>query len=125
MVARSVRYWPGTNAYAEARSGGTSNATDTASGVSRLTSLTSSRWKRGAVAMTLPLALPIASVALEIIERFLACGTAPEPLARGRPELGEEMGVVGAAARAGDRLVPEQQPTPTASLGWSDAIRAQ
>src|SRR5262249_57442797 len=36
------------------------------------------------------------------------------------------MGVVRATARAGDCLVPEEQPTPTTTgLGWSDAILAQ
>src|SRR5262249_39620999 len=102
----------------------TSNAIDTASGVSRLTSLTFRRGKRGAP-MNLSVLSAIASVALEVVERFLACCTAPKRVARARPELAGEMGVLGAGARAGSRLVSEQQPTPAAGLGWGDAILAQ
>src|SRR6476659_6387065 len=54
------------------------------------------------------------SMALEIIERLAAALAAPQRLAGGRAELGQELGVLGTAVRTRDGLLAEQRTAGTA-----------
>src|SRR5436305_12692961 len=90
---RTVRCCPGWKVYSAVSDGGTSNATETGSDVSRRTSQTRKGWKTGT-----------GSVPLEVVERLAAGCAAPQCLARCRPESGELVDVGRAAV--GARLRP-------------------
>src|SRR5436309_1974981 len=62
---------------------------------------------------------------LEIIERLAAAQAAPQRLARGRAELGQYFGVLGAALRARHLLRAEQRASSTPRLRWGNAIFAE
>src|SRR5215831_15848594 len=62
------------------------------------------------------------SVTFEIIEGLAAAPAAPQRLAGGRTEFGQELGVVRAALRTGDRLHTEQRATRTCRLRRRDAV---
>ena len=80
------------------RSAGMAKAIDTASAVSRRTSLMRRGKNIGGI-----------SVAFEPVERLAAGGAAPERFAGGGAELGETLDRVAAAARTGDLATPRRR----------------